>query len=259
MAWEQTPGNDAGSMNGDGSRKLLLHTTEGGTVEGAIGAYRKNNSWPHLTVDCKRRRVVQHLPLTVAARSLRNTPGGADQTNRDGTILVQIEIIGSAVGPDIGDRDDLEWFGREVVGPICERHIIPLTAGVRWVSYPASFGTGAAQRLTPAAWDAYSGVLGHQHAPDNDHGDPGAIDIELILSAARGDDDMAMTAADRKALIDDIAQRVLERINEGYTKPNSVIRQKSRELAKLGATDAIQALAPDEPEEPADPSVPPTG
>jgi hypothetical protein len=76
------------------------------------------------------------------------------------------------------------------------------------VAYPASYGD-APQRLSPAAWDAYSGVLGHQHAPDNSHGDPGAIDINRILSAARGDDDVALTADEKKALgrIDEIDTR----------------------------------------------------
>lgn len=188
---EQVIGNSAGSMNGDGSRKLLLHSTEGSTIEGAVAAYRANNSWPHLTVDCPRRRIVQHLNLTVAARSLRNTPGGADQTNRDGDILVQVEMVGHAGTPtDLGSPEDLTWFGREVVRPVCVGLHIPMRTSVRWVSYPASYGTTADQRLSPGAWDAYSGLLGHQHAPDNSHGDPGSIDIAWILRAATEEDDM---------------------------------------------------------------------
>lgn len=187
---ERVGGNNAGSMNGDGSRKLLLHTTEGGSIAGALSAYHANNSWPHLTVDCRKRRAVQHLPLDVAARSLKNLAGG-EETNRDGAILVQIEIVGFAGAPEsIGTPDDLVWFGREVVAPIARLTGIPLESTVRWVPYPASFGRTAAQRLHGAAWDRYSGVCGHQHADENDHGDPGAIDIDLILSAARGEDDM---------------------------------------------------------------------
>lgn len=167
MAWESVPGNSAGQMNGDGSRKLLLHSTEGFTVEGALGAYRQNNSWPTLTVDCPRRRVVRHLADTVAARSLRNRSGGVE-TNRDGTILIQIELMGFAGSPEtIGDRDDLVWLGTEVVGPLCKRNSIPIASSVRWAPYPSSYGLNATQRLSPAAWDGYSGVLGHQHAPEN--------------------------------------------------------------------------------------------
>src|SRR5690606_7154910 len=171
---ERIPGESAGAMNGDGSYKILLHSTEGASIEGAVSAYRQHRSWPTLTVDCPRRRVVEHLPLNVAARALRNDPGGADETNRDGTIHVQIELVGFAERPaSIGGPDDLEWLGREVIGPIARLTGVPLRSTVDWVAYPASYGKRAAQRLSPTAWDAYSGVLGHQHAPDNDHGDPG--------------------------------------------------------------------------------------
>lgn len=194
-------GNSAGAMNGDGSRKALLHSTEGDSIDSAVSAYRANNSWPHRTVDLKRRIVAEHLPLDVAARSLQNLPGGADQTNKDGTVLIQYELVGTATNPaSIGGPEDWAWFGREVLGPDCRAMGVPLVSTVRWAPYPASYGMGAPQRLSPAAWDAYSGVLGHQHAPDNSHGDPGAIPIDLILNAARGDDDVALTDDQEKAL-----------------------------------------------------------
>lgn len=200
MAWEHTPGNSAGSMNDDGSRKLLLHDTEGSSIEGAIAAYRANNSWPHLTVDCRRRRVVQHLPFNVAARSLQNLPGGADETNKDGSILIQIEIVGFVNNRDgtmFSGPDDYRWFGEMVVGPLCRAWSIPIVSTVRWTAYDDSYGSAAPQRLSVAAWDVYSGVLGHEHAPDNVHGDPGAIDVPLILTSARGDD-MPLTTDDLK-------------------------------------------------------------
>jgi len=246
---ERITGNSAGTMNGDGSRKLLLHATEGGSIAGAVGAYTTNNSWPHLTVDCPERRIVQHLPLDVPARSLRNAAGG-QETNRDGKILVQIEMVGFAGTPaTIGSKADLEWFGREVVAPIARLTGVPLTSTVRWVAYPASFGKQAAQRLHGSDWDNYSGVCGHQHADENDHGDPGAIDIATILSAARGeDDDMALDPEERKALIADIAkatgQVTLERINDAYRKSGSVVRTESRVLARLGVQDAVDAGQP---------------
>jgi hypothetical protein len=208
-------GNSAGSMNGDGSRKLLLHSTEGSSIAGAIGAYRANNSWPHFTVDCRRRQVAQHLDPFVAARSLRNDPGGADQTNRDGSIHVQIEIVGFAGTPEsLGTTDDLAWFGQKVVKPICDAGRIPILSSVTWVRYPNSYGKQASQRLSPDEWDVYSGVLGHQHAPDNSHGDPGLIDIHEILNAARGvirEDDMPsieeINAAAKAGQLDDFFKR----------------------------------------------------
>lgn len=199
------PGNSAGSMNGDGSRKLGLHSTEGSTIEGAVAAYRANNSWPHLTVDAPRRRVEQHVPLDVAARSFRNLPGGADATNRDGNYMIQIELVGTATRPaSIGSPDDLDWLGETVIGPACRLTGVPLVCTVDFMAYPASYGVTRV-RLSPAKWDAYSGLLGHMHVPDNVHGDPGAIDIGRILAAARQEDDHDMTEAQ---------ERTLNRINE---------------------------------------------
>ncbi|HLU95575.1 MAG TPA: hypothetical protein VKZ89_01895 [Thermobifida alba] len=211
---ERIPGESAGAMNGDGSYKILLHSTEGASIEGAVSAYRQHRSWPTLTVDCPRRRVVEHLPLNVAARALRNDPGGADETNRDGTIHVQIELVGFAERPaSIGGPDDLEWLGREVIGPIARLTGVPLRSTVDWVAYPASYGKRAAQRLSPTAWDAYSGVLGHQHAPDNDHGDPGRIDIARILAAARGqtpeEDDMGAVEQRQIADLTELCRRIM--------------------------------------------------
>ena len=177
--WVQ--GNSAGAYSSPVD-KFLIHTTEGGSIAGAVSAYQKNNSWPHLTVDARVGRTPEicgHLDLDVPARSLRNMAGGV-QTNTDG--VIQIEVVGSASNPA---AIDWSWIGREVVGPICRTLGIPLVSGVAWVPYPASYGINARQRLSAAAWTSYRGVLGHQHAPENDHGDPGAIPIVMTLDAAK--------------------------------------------------------------------------
>jgi hypothetical protein len=217
-------------MNGDGSRKILLHSTEGSSIAGAVGAFRANNSWPHLTVDCPRRHVVEHLDLMVAARSLRNTPGGADETNRDGTVLIQIEMVGSAVHPTtLGSPEDLTWFGREVLRPLHDLTGVPLVSSVRWESYPASFGANARQRLSPAAWDAYNGILGHQHAPDNQHGDPGSIDIAWIIRAATEEDDMTV-------------DELLKALQKGP------VRDEFKEIATGAGLDALRESSESRPD-----------
>jgi len=177
--WVQ--GNSAGPYSSPVD-KFLIHTTEGSSIAGAVAAYRANNSWPHLTVDARVGRaptITGHLDLDVAARSLRNMAGGV-QTNTDG--VIQIEVVGNAANPA---GIDWAWIGEHVVGPICRTMGIPLHSTVRWVPYPQSYGINAAQRLSPAAWTSFQGVLGHQHAPENDHGDPGAIPIVTVLDAAK--------------------------------------------------------------------------
>ncbi len=194
MGWlagfTRVEGRSSGAYTG-GPRKLVLHSTEGSTAAGALGAYRSHGGWPHFTVDPGTRERFQHVSTSVASRALRNGPNPA-QTNRDGA--VQVEIVGFAGRMDRLPADQAEWLGREVVGPICREAGIPITDhGIEWVPYPESYGTRARQRFSVARWDGFAGICGHQHVPDsNDHGDPGAIPISTILAAAGGEEiDMA--------------------------------------------------------------------
>jgi hypothetical protein len=222
---EQIIGNSAGSMNGDGSRKILLHSTEGSTIEGAVGAYEDNNSWPHLTIDCRRRRIAQHVAFGMAARALRNEAGGVE-TNRDGSILVQIELVGFAGDPgSIGALVDLDWLGG-VIAQIARATGVPLFNSLTWAPYPNSYGTHAAQRLSGPVWDRYSGLVGHQHVPENSHGDPGAIDITRILTAAR------------KALNEEDGMDIAD-LRKELTTGGTPTRSAIRELTKLGTRDAL--------------------
>lgn len=159
--------------------KLVLHTTEGTSAEGAIGAYRAALSWPHFTVDCQRRRKIQHLELISAARSLLH-PTGTVETNRANA--VQIELVGFASDTPNWAKVDLQWFATDVLAPI--RAVCPFgLVAARFVAYPASAGTGASQRFTDVDWINFSGICGHEHVPHNDHGDPGLIDTTTILAA----------------------------------------------------------------------------
>lgn len=186
--WPQRRGNDAGTWaSGPRHPKLVLHTTEGGSITGAVGAYLRHNSWPHVTVDPGSRERVQHLPLDVPARSLRNsgTPG---ETNRAPTV-VQVEIVGHAADTLRWSSATLDWLGAEVVGPICRAASIPLRADVTFYGTDAAWTLAtvdARQRLTRAEWEQYEGILGHQHVPEQTHWDPGALDITRIITAASG-------------------------------------------------------------------------
>lgn len=198
---EWVSGNSAGPYTSPVD-KFLIHTTEGTSIEGAVAAYRSNNSWPHLTVECrigKRYRRCGHLDLSVAARSLKNMSGGVE-TNTDG--VIQVEVVGSALSPEF---IDWTWFALNVIEPICQPLHIPCISPVDWPPYPDSYGKTAEQRLSPGQWTSYSGILGHMHAPENDHGDPGSIPIDLILAALpTGDDEL--TPDDRKWIEETIAK-----------------------------------------------------
>ena len=63
-----------------------------------------------------------------------------------------------------------------------DAHSVPLTSGLTWKPYPASYGNNGV-RMSTAAWAAFKGHCGHQHVPENDHGDPGQFPITAILAA----------------------------------------------------------------------------
>ncbi|MBQ1164434.1 collagen-like protein, partial [Streptomyces sp. A73] len=42
-------------------------------------------------------------------------------------------------------------------------------------------------RMSYSKWNNYRGHCGHQHVPENAHGDPGAFPMAAILNAAKGE------------------------------------------------------------------------
>lgn len=177
---------DFGTNGGSWVRQpamICLHSTE--TGDHGWPGYSGGQSAPHFTIDPLTGEARQHVSLAYAARALKNPSGGVE-TNRGGP--VQIEIIGTC---DPERRGDKGWTflpdhdGWDALGALCADIAaacgIPLDTAVSWKPYPGSYGTSASQRLSPSAWKSYRGVLGHQHVPENDHGDPGNIDIQAIL------------------------------------------------------------------------------
>jgi hypothetical protein len=100
------------------------------------------------------------------------------QTNRDSAI--QVEIVGFAAQSPGWPDPMLQWLA-DGIKEICDREGIDAHAHPRFVGEaerPA--GEGAAQRMSPAQWDAFNGVCGHQHVPENEHWDPGGLHYDTI-------------------------------------------------------------------------------
>lgn len=188
---------DFGTSGGSWARQpamIVLHSTEGTSWPG----YDSGQSAPHFTIDPETGERRQHIAMTEAARALANSSGGVE-TNRAGCI--QIEIIGTCDPSHEGEAGwtflpdaDLSHVAA-LVADIARDQEIPLTSSVEFIGYPASYGTGNGVRLSSSAWGSYRGVCGHQHVPENDHGDPGDIDIAAILGG-----DMPLTDDDVRAI-----------------------------------------------------------
>jgi hypothetical protein len=95
--------------------------------------------------------------------------------------VFQIEICGFA--NNIGFVSVMQ----EVADWLSEVRGTPKTCSVGFLRFDSSFGFNNGVRLSAEEWRTYAGHLGHMHAPENDHGDPGSpFPIDLIL----GGDDM---------------------------------------------------------------------
>jgi hypothetical protein len=164
--------------------KGCLHTTESSSWP----EYRGWTVMPHATVlptPGKGVTVRQHLPFSQGSFALRHTR--TQPTNGD--YVFQFELIGTSEkgGPGLfwADADDavlLDLY-KKVIAPLDAAYVIPFRA-LAFEAYPASYGTTNGVRLTDSQFDTYSGWLGHQHVPQNDHGDPGAFPWARLLAVA---------------------------------------------------------------------------
>lgn len=165
----------------------VLHTTEGMGWPG----YEGGGTAPHDTI-----RAVpgvgivvrRHIDYAHFARALANTsePG---ETNRRG--VIQTELVGTC---DPKRRGDPAWYywpdADDVVlraladyyRPTYARYGIPGRAPT-FLAYPESYGPTRV-RMTPQQFARFEGVCGHQHVPENDHGDPGLFPIGRYLAFA---------------------------------------------------------------------------
>ncbi len=169
--WRPITGS-SGSYNG-GPFKIVHHTTEGSTAQGAFAAFKTGRSDPHFTVDSQ--TIYQHIDTSGAARALRNPPGGVE-TNRDSAI--QIEVVGFA--------------GR----PKSRATLLNLAKLCRWIekthNIPRDWPNGppkphrngqdpGGHNRNAANWDSKAGHYGHSHVPENTHWDPAYTAAELSL------------------------------------------------------------------------------
>ncbi|BFP50036.1 hypothetical protein KCMC57_64040 (plasmid) [Kitasatospora sp. CMC57] len=197
----------------------VIHTTEGPTLYD----YNSGGVAPTVTAvpDFDTQQLVwhQHFDVDESARALVNAPGGV-QTNLANTF--QIELVGTCdpathaqwtrqgvqhiywPEPPAWAVRDLAWLMRW----LSDQHGIPLTGVAEWLPYPASYGASRV-RMTFDQWRSFTGWCGHQHVPENDHGDPGSLPAAHILAVARGeattpteeDPLMAFTEADLRRFI----------------------------------------------------------
>jgi hypothetical protein len=201
----------------------VVHTTEGRSLPSYGGGAMAPTVTGVPDIAAKKIRWYQHYDVDESARALANKLGGVETNTAN---AFQIELVGTcdankATAWD-GKRAGVhyiywpsapDWALAEVawlVRWLHENHRIPLTCVKDWLAYgkdsrrpgvtPASYGASPA-RMSMSAWRSFTGWCGHQHVPENDHGDPGSMDFARVIQLAKGasapeEEDMPLTKAD---------------------------------------------------------------
>ncbi|MDH6610342.1 hypothetical protein M2164_005977 [Streptomyces sp. SAI-208] len=197
---------------------VCWHSTEGTSLPSYDGGSMAPNFTAKPDFAAKRLVWYQHFDFDVSSRALRNLSGGVETNTLN---VCQVEIVGTcdpathtkwsqagirhlytAELPDWAIRD-LAAFAKWANA----NHNVPLSSGLTFKAYPSSYG-GNGVRMTGSQWNNFTGHCGHQHVPENDHGDPGAFPMAAILAAAKNgtsptqEDDMALTNADADVVVD---------------------------------------------------------
>lgn len=169
QGFEHKPRTSSGAFTGGGN-KLMFHTTEGSSIAGAIAALDRNRSWSHFLISYEEKRKIQFLEVNQGGRSVSNNNADGYQTNRAN--VVQIEIVGFAKETQGWSKAKLDWIA-EVCGEIRKAFNFPLN-------------TIGDERLSDKAFVDYAGICGHKNCPDNNHTDPGNLDVNYIASKIGG-------------------------------------------------------------------------
>ncbi len=147
---------------------VVLHTRE--TSQSSVGG---TYPWPpHMSISLTTGVVHQHIEFSRTAYALHHS----EPNRRGGRPTYQIEIGGRA--RDVPHYDDdwyealahlLAWFHHNLNVPL---------------EFPLPFGGsetygehGKGRTQTAREWEALTGIVGHQHAFDNRHWDPGHLDV----------------------------------------------------------------------------------
>lgn len=164
---------------------LLLHTCESeGTAEANAEYLVRIGAEPHWVFDPRFGvdEAIHLVPYTQAGKALRNLPGGVETNRRErdnaaGVDIIQVEIVGYAA--HVGGYDDA-WYRhlRTFLLEICAATGVPYVFPRR---FAVRYGDDSV-RYTPGEWNdpELKGIVGHCHAPENDHWDPGELDLARL-------------------------------------------------------------------------------
>ena len=213
VVWDPVPDRGGITFSSLSNPKLVIHTTE---TQGL-----PNYPYPpHVTIDPNEPETIwHHVTGDKGAYALKSAP---TSPNYECGAVYQVEHIAYAKDtPNQGDtfyeslaRECL-WFHRNKGVPL---EFVPV-----WEDGSA-YGSWSG-RMSASEFSAYSGICGHQHVNDNDHWDPGRLDIprledwiEQLSDSDEGEDGEEMLLVEGAS---GNAVRSMQRALNSWSKANS--------------------------------------
>jgi hypothetical protein len=179
---------------------LVLHTTETMSWPGYSGGSMAPTYTGRPPVGSISGAWRAHFPDEKSSRALVNLSGGVETNTQNAP---QVELIGTCdpkhgtswngEGRYLAGRDYVYWakatdaqlaWLADFVADQHHRHGLQLVTA-KFNPYPSSYGTNNGDRFTFAEWNAAVGICGHQHVPENLHGDPGYINVPRVIELAK--------------------------------------------------------------------------
>ena len=241
------------------SNVVCWHTTEGTSLPDYSGGSVAPNFTAKPDFAAKRLVWYQHFDFDVSSRALVNAAGGVETNTLN---VCQVEIVGTCdpashkkwgSTPHLYTPELPDWAIRDLAAFARwahDNHGVPLSSGLTFKAYPGSYGTSNGVRMSFNAWNGFKGHCGHQHVPENLHGDPGTFPMAAILSAASGtnppqEDDMPTANEVAKAVL--TFDGVIVVPGAPTTNPtwtlSSVQTEILKRIDKVAAQEAAQTAA----------------
>ncbi len=166
------PSDHGGGTYVGGPPRVVWHRTAGGTFASNRSYLRSTGFEPHLLWDPRTGALGQFLPADRSAYALRH-PSGSVQTNRQGSVCLQIEVVDHGQTWDITDTPLL---GLERILAWLDGWGVPRV----WPLGPPSPLSGPRAGGNAQTWLRKAGHYGHCHVPGNTHVDPGRLDVARL-------------------------------------------------------------------------------
>lgn len=175
----------------------VLHTTETTGWPTYDGGAKAPNYTGKPNFVLQRLDYRAHFEDEESSRALVNLSGGVETNTAS---AIQIELIGTcdpkyatSWGTKKANVDYIYWPNApqwalkslaEFIADMNKRHGIKIVGPALWEAYPESYGPGG-QRFTFTQWRNFYGWCGHQHVPENNHGDPGKFPWAQVATYAK--------------------------------------------------------------------------